>query len=136
MNSRGKHSLLALATGLLVSLSSCSHLQAPMKPTASEGKTKVVEMAASSFEFDPNNIEASQGDLLVILVINRSSISHNLTVKDPQGRVIQSVELPEKQTVRVQVALALAGTYELYCDKPLHPALGMKGQIQVRANST
>jgi len=127
--------VLALAAGLLFTLSSCSHLQTPVKPTASEGKTKVVEMAASSFEFDPNNIEANQGDLLVILVMNRSSISHNLTVKDPQGRVIQSVELPEKQTVRVQVALALAGTYEFYCDKPLHPALGMKGQILVRPNS-
>ena len=138
MNSFGKGSLLVLVlvTGLLFALSSCSHLQAPVKPKASEGKTKVVEMAASSFGFDPNNIEASQGDLLVILVINRSSISHNLTIKDPQGRVIQSVELPEKQTVRVELGLALAGTYDFYCDKPLHPALGMKGQIQVRANST
>jgi len=136
MNSLGKHSLLALATGLLVSLSSCSHLQAPMKPTASEGKTKVVEMAASSFGFDPNNIEASQGDLLVILVTNRSSISHNLTITDPQGRMIQSVELPGKQTARVELGLALAGTYDFYCDKPLHSTLGMKGQIQVRGNST
>ena len=136
MNSFGKRPLLVLAlvTGVLFALSSCSHLQAPVKPTASEGKTKVVEMTASSFGFDPNNIEATQGDLLVILVTNRSSISHNLTVKDPQGRVMQSVELAEKQTVRVELALALAGTYDFYCDKPLHPALGMKGQIQVRAN--
>jgi plastocyanin len=137
MNSLDKRRLLALAlaAGLVFALSSCSHLHAPVKPMASEGKTKVVEMAASSFEFDPNNIEASQGDLLVIMVMNHSSISHNLTVKDPQGRVIQSVGLPEKQTVRIELALTLAGTYEFYCDKPLHPALGMKGQILVRANS-
>jgi plastocyanin len=134
MYSFGKYLLLALAIGLLFSLPSCAHLQAPVTPTASEGKTKVVEMEASSFEFDPNNIEANQGDLLVILVTNRSSFSHNLTIKDPQGRVIQSVELPGKQTVRVELHLALAGTHDFYCDKPLHAALGMKGQIRVRAD--
>jgi plastocyanin len=136
MHSFGNHPLLALAVGILFSLSACSHLQAPVTPTASEGKAKVVEMEASGFRFDPNNIEADQGDLLVILVTNRSSVAHNLTVKDPQGRVIQSVELPGKQTVRVEIALAQAGTYDFYCNKPLHAALGMKGQIQVRANST
>ena len=136
MYSLGKHLLLALATGLLFSLSTCSHLQAPVTPTSSEGKTKVVEMAASSFAFDPNNIEASQGDLLVILVTNRSSISHNLTITDPQGRMIQSVELPGNQTARVELSLALAGTYDFYCNKPLHSTLGMRGQIRVRGDST
>jgi plastocyanin len=132
----GKYPLLALAMGLLFSLSSCSHVQTPVTPTASEGKTKIVEMDASSFGFDPNNIEANQGDVLVILVTNRSSMSHNLTIKDPQGRVIQSVELPGNQTARVELGLALAGTYDFYCDKPLHAVLGMKGQIRVRADST
>jgi len=132
----GKQPLLVLATGVLFSLWSCSHLQAPVTPTASEGKTKIVEMAASSFEFDPNNIEATQGDLLVIVVTNRSSLSHNLTITDPQGRVIQSVDLPAQQTARVELSLALAGTYDFYCNKPLHSTLGMKGQIRVRGNAT
>jgi plastocyanin len=131
MNSFHKHLSAVMAIGILFITASCSRVQAPIKPTVAEGDKQVVEMKASSFSFDPNNIEAKQGDTLLIKIRNVSSTAHNLTLKDPKGRIIQSADLPPNETVTMAVELPVAGTYEFYCDKPLHPTLGMKGKIQV-----
>ncbi len=131
MNSLHKYLLAVVAMGILFTTASCSHVQAPVKPTVAEGGKQVVGMQASSFSFDPNNIEAKQGDTLLIKIRNVSSIAHNLTIKDPKGQIIQTVDLPANETVTMVVGLFMAGTYEFYCDKPLHPTLGMKGEIQV-----
>jgi uncharacterized cupredoxin-like copper-binding protein len=132
MNSLHKHLLAVAAVGILFTTASCSHLQAPVKPPVAEGGKQVIEMKASSFSFDPNNIEARQGDTLLIKIRNVSSMTHNLTIKDPKGQIIQSADLPPNETVTMAVELPMAGTYEFYCNKPLHPTFGMKGEIQVR----
>ena len=70
-----------------------------------------------------------RGDTLVFEIANTSSTTHNFTIKDPGGRIIESVDLPGKKSVSVEIPLPEAGTYEFYCDKPFHPAMGMKGRV-------
>jgi uncharacterized cupredoxin-like copper-binding protein len=135
MKSLHRHLLAMAAIGILLTTPGCSHVQAPVKPTVAEGGKQVVEMKASSFSFDPNNIEAKQGETLTIKVRNVSSSAHNLTIKDPKGKIVQSVDLPPNETVTMAVELPEAGTYEFYCNKPLHTTLGMKGEIQVRSGA-
>ena len=92
---------------------------------------KVIEVKASSFRFDPNVIQAHQGDRLVLLIHNTAGIAHNFTLKDPAGKVLFSKDLPASETVRLEVSLSQAGDYPFYCDKPLHEAFGMKGRLVV-----
>jgi uncharacterized cupredoxin-like copper-binding protein len=132
MNSLHKHLLAVVVIGILFTTGSCARLQAPVKPTAAEGGKQVVDMKASNFSFDPNNIEAKPGETLLFKITNLSSIAHNLTIKDPKGQIMQTADLPPNETVTMAVALPEAGTYQFYCNKPLHATLGMKGEIQVR----
>jgi plastocyanin len=86
---------------------------------------------SSDFSFEPNNIKAYKGNVIVFKVENVSGSAHNFTVKDPQGNIVQSVKLPSKETIQVKISLSETGTYEFYCDKPFHSGFGMKGQMVV-----
>lgn len=110
-------------------ISACGGLQKQVTVSPEEGR-KVIAIEASSFKFVPNNIKATQGDEILIKVTNISDSTHNFTLNNPQGLTIKSVDLPAGQTVEISTALSEAGQYEFYCDKPLHPSLGMKGQIE------
>jgi len=107
---------------------------ASQQPLVTLGPAKgevVLGMKASDFKFEPNNIKAFKGDVIVFRVENTSGARHNFTVKDPQGRALQSVALPQKEAVEIRVALTETGAYEFYCDKPFHSGFGMKGRIEV-----
>ena len=90
-----------------------------------------VHIKASSFEYRPNNIKVPELGPLTLVVENISGIEHNITVTNPEGQVLKSVNLPPKKTTSVSIVLPAYGTYDFYCDKPFHAILGMKGQIQV-----
>jgi len=47
---------------------------------------KTIEIKASSFNFEPNNIRASQGDTIILNVTNISGNKHNFTIKDPNRK--------------------------------------------------
>ena len=111
----------------------CAARGEPAKLTAAPGK-KTVLMTASNFKFDPSVIEALKGDTLVFEITNASSTVHNFTIKDPGGRIIRSVDLPGNEQVSVEIALDEEGAYEFYCDKPFHPAMGMKGHVKALPN--
>ena len=68
-------------------------------------------------------------------ITNISSDSHNFTVKDPAGQVIQNVDLPANETINIELRLKQPGTYEFYCDRPFHKAMGRKGQFDVIAGT-
>jgi len=91
-----------------------------------------VPVTASSFSFDPSQIVARAGTTVVLEVHNASGFDHNITVEDPEGRVLQSKDLIPGATVQVQVPLTREGVYPFYCNKPLHPTLGMRGRIEAR----
>ena len=56
---------------------------------------------------------------------------HNFTLTDPEGAVIEDVDIPRDKTIEIKVTFSRAGIYNFYCNKPFHSALGMKGQIEV-----
>jgi len=89
----------------------------------------VVNIKASSFEFNPGIIMAQQGDRLTLAIENISGSEHNITVKDPAGQVLVTKDLPAHETIRIEVPLSQAGEYLFYCDKPFHPTFGMKGRL-------
>jgi len=115
---------------LLCLLSACAGLQQQVTIEAVEGE-KVLGVKASSFKFEPNNIKALRGDVITLKVENISEAGHNFTIADPQGKTIQSVDLPPKKTIEFKVTLSENGTYNFYCDKLFHGLFGMKGQIEV-----
>lgn len=119
-----------LLAGLLVTVS-CAGMGAPVTAPSPEQGKRVIDMKANNFEFQPNNIKVPEPSALTLTVENISDEEHNLTIKNPEGQVLKSVDLPPKKTVSVTVDLPTSGKYEFYCDKPFHTTLGMKGQIQV-----
>jgi plastocyanin len=90
-----------------------------------------VSMTASSFKFEPSVIQVGQLGNLTIRVHNTAGSEHNITVKDPTGKIIASADLPAEKTVSLSVDLKAPGTYEFYCDKAMHALFGMKGEIRV-----
>ena len=90
-----------------------------------------VSMKAENYKFIPNHIQAKKGTDLQISVENVSGTTHNITVKDPRGNILASVDLPPKEIRIVKVKLTQSGTYPFNCDKFLHTTLGMKGEIEV-----
>ena len=129
MNGKSKW-LTAVFASALLAFAACASQQ----PLVTIGQAKgevVLAMKASDFIFEPNNIKAYRGDVIVLKIENISGAGHNFTIKDPQGNTVQNVGLPSKETVTVKVPLAEPGTYEFYCDKPFHSGFGMKGRIEV-----
>ena len=114
-------------------IGACAGPQTATKVSTVGDKTGTVEVTADNFHFEPSIIEVKSGDPLLLKITNVSSGSHNLTVKDPGGQVIQNVDLPANKTTNVELRFKQPGTYEFYCDKPFHKTMGMKGQFEVIA---
>jgi plastocyanin len=130
-NLRSTH-ILGYAVALLVLLSGCGGSKKTVNVAATPDSKVTVEMKARNFAFDPGRIVARKGDTLVLHVTNVAKEKHNLTVKDPSGKIIKDAELPSGQMVTVEVPLPTAGVYPFYCDIDFHAGLGMKGRIEVQ----
>ncbi len=122
--------LIVLWGGVLLLVAACAGQQPLVTIGPSKAET-VVAVKASNFKFEPNNIKAYKGGVIVFEVENISGSDHNFTVNDPKGNTVQSVNLPSKKTVKISVSLSETGTYEFYCDKPFHSGFGMKGRLVV-----
>ena len=116
---------------LAFGISACATLDLPVTARTGQGSERTIEMQAGSYGFEPNNIEALEGDRIEFTITNTADKAHNFTLVDPQGSPVQTVELPPNMPVPVTVILGLPGKYRFYCDKPFHALLGMKGQIIV-----
>jgi len=122
---------IVISVIVVLAVAACASVE--QKPMVLEPGEKTLVMKVESFKFEPNNIKAHRGDILTVKLENIGSVEHNLTIKTPQGAALVSVDIPAKGTVNVRVNLAETGIYQFYCDKPMHPTLGMKGQIEVTA---
>ena len=120
---------IMFATTVLFMLG-CASRQPQVGAEVVQGE-KTIEMKASSFNYEPNNIKASQGDTIVLNITNISSNKHNFTIKDPSGQVLQSVDLLPDKTEHIKITFSEKGTYTFYCNKPLHSTMGMTGSIVV-----
>jgi plastocyanin len=121
---------IAIFIIVILAVTACASVQEKMVLEPGE---KTLVMKVESFKFEPNNIKAHRGDILTVKLENMAGMEHNLTIKTPQGAALLSVDIPAKGTIDVRVNLAETGIYQFYCDKPMHPTLGMKGQIEVAA---
>lgn len=131
-NLRSRH-VLGSAAALLVLLAGCGGNQRVVNVAAAPAGQKVtVEMQARNYAFDPGRIVARVGDTLVLRILNVSQEKHDITVKDPSGKIIKSEDLPSGQTVTVEIALPTAGVYSFYCAIDFHAGLGMRGRIEVQ----
>lgn len=119
-----------LAVSILVLLlGGCAgQQQAAVQPTT-DGS---VVIKAGNFKFEPNTVVARRGDTVTFVVENTSGGSHNFSIKDPAGKVILSMDLPGASTQRAKVTFTEPGVYEIYCNKPFHPTMGMTGRIEVK----
>lgn len=115
---------------MVLLLQACAGLQ-PEVTVSPGGGEKVLEIRASSFKFEPNNIKAFTGDVILLNIENISGSSHNFTIKGPEGSVLQSVELPAGKITSVSITFSEKGIYDFYCDKSFHSSFGMKGRIEV-----
>jgi plastocyanin len=117
---------------LLMLLMGCGGPKQTIDVTAAPGQKASVDMKAGSFHFDPAVITARAGDTLVLNVTNVSGEKHNITVKDPAGKIIATKDMAGHQAVTMEIPLPTPGVYPFYCDIALHAALGMKGRIEVK----
>lgn len=124
------YTIFSLCAGIALLLSGCAGRQLQIAPVEKEGK-KIVEMRAESFRFEPDNIKVLQGDTIIFAVNNVSGSEHNFTIRNPQQEILKYMDIPALRTARFEVTFQEPGIYEFYCDKPLHAAFGMKGQVEV-----
>jgi plastocyanin len=104
---------------------------AGQKPVTIERGQKTIQMKASDFTFEPNLLKAQKGEVINIQVENVSGTTHNLTVKNPEGKLLADIDIPPKGTATAKVNFTESGTYPFYCNKTLHSTMGMKGRIEV-----
>ena len=107
-------------------LAACAGLQQQVTVGLEKGE-KELAMKANSFKFEPNNIKAYQGDVILLKVENVSGAAHNFTIEDPRENIIQRVDLPSNKTVEIKVILSEIGTYNFYCGKPFHKLFWHEG---------
>jgi len=88
-------------------------------------------MKADNFSFSPNSISIHGTGTVTLTIANASGTAHNITVDDPKGKVIDSMEIPPNATVTTQVSFPGPGDYPFTCSHPFHAGLGMKGHFIV-----
>jgi plastocyanin len=124
------NNLLSVFLGLVLLVSGCANKSKVVTAPLGAGE-KIIEMKASSFDFYPDIIRVRQGDQLILLINNAAGMEHNITIENPGGEVLFTQNIPEGEVVRVEMSLTEVGDYPFYCNKPLHPLLGMKGHLEV-----
>ncbi|OGW53052.1 MAG: hypothetical protein A2Y81_09235 [Nitrospirae bacterium RBG_13_43_8] len=84
-----------------------------------------------NYKFEPNNIFTYEGNTILFKIENVTISEHNFTLTDPEGAVIEDVDVPRDKTVEIKVTFSRTGIYNFYCNKPFHSTFGMNGQIEV-----
>jgi plastocyanin len=121
-----------LILALMIFAGGCAGRSGPtaVNPTASGNR--IISIDASNYKFKPNDIRAEKPGPFILQVHNTSSGSeHNLTLTDPHGKVVKSVDVRPGQTIISNIELPETGTYRFYCNKRFHSSLGMKGRIVI-----
>jgi len=99
-------------------------------PTAGSGPTGPVEATlevdASEFAFDPDELSASADSVTAIRVTNVGSIEHDLRIDEADLTIVTA----RSETAEGTFSLP-AGTYTFYCSIPGHREAGMEGALTV-----
>jgi plastocyanin len=104
--------------------------------TASGGLTtsaRKVSITAVEFKYTPNRITAKRSEALLITLMNRGTVPHNLRFVLPSGnKQLKNNVNPGSTGVLTLIAPAAAGSYDYYCPIDNHRALGMTGKLVVQ----
>jgi uncharacterized cupredoxin-like copper-binding protein len=90
------------------------------------GATKRVTITASEFKFKPARLTAKAGTTLVITLVNRGTVRHDLKLAGKKTRLLAP---GQRATLRVK---AKAGRYRFICTVPGHASQGMRGTLTVK----
>lgn len=85
-----------------------------------------VEMTATDFAFDPDEITAEAGEDLAI-VLTSEDLLHDFTIDELDAHVVAD----RGETAEGGVTADEPGTYEFYCSVPGHREAGMEGTLIV-----
>jgi plastocyanin len=85
-----------------------------------------IEVSATDFAFDPDEITAEAGEDLAI-VLTSEDILHDFTIDELDAHVAAD----RGETAEGGVTAAEAGTYTYYCSVPGHREAGMEGTLTV-----
>ena len=113
----------------LVGLSACAN-QPPAG--AAEGKIQV-EIVATEMRFSPNRIDARVGQPVLITIVNRGSVRHDLafpSIQMPSLRGVETLTMPGQST-SLTLTFDTPGTYTFLCTIEGHAASGMTGAVFV-----
>ena len=113
----------------LVGLSACAN-QPPAG--AAEGKIQV-EIVATEMRFSPNRIDARVGQPVLITIVNRGSVRHDLafpSIQMPSLRGVETLTMPGQST-SLTLTFDTPGTYTFVCTIEGHAASGMTGAVFV-----
>ncbi len=121
--------LFVVFSAALILFSGCGRMQ---KPVVLETQPhNVVDMKLSNYKFTPNFLQTYQGYTIVFRFHNGTNDTHNFTLKNPGGNVIQDVDVPPGKSAEVKVVFSTPGAYKFHCNKGLHSEMGMTGQVMV-----
>ena len=85
-----------------------------------------VEVTATDFAFDPDEITAESGEELAI-VLHSEDLLHDFTIDELDAHVAAD----RGETARGGLTAEEAGTYSYYCSVPGHREAGMEGTLTV-----
>jgi plastocyanin len=122
---------VVLVCGLVLAVSACGGLQKPVVLEAKNDYT--VNMKLMDYTFEPNNLQVYQGATLVLKLENMSLKNHNFTIEDPEGNLMQGMDVIAKKTLETKIHFARPGIYKFYSNKFMDKMRGMKGQIIIIA---
>jgi len=88
-----------------------------------------VPVSLSEFKIDPNMVNASVGDQLV--VTNKGSVAHNLTI---EGTSLASPLIDPGKSATLDTSSLKAGDYTISCNVAGHKAAGMSGMLMLAAS--
>lgn len=102
-----------------------------------------VEIALSSFKYEPSTIALEHGRPYVLRFVNKADGAHDFVAKRffaaasiaPAGRAAirdGAIDVGGGETVEVRLIAPAAGRYDVHCSHFLHSTLGMTGRIEVR----
>ena len=85
-----------------------------------------IEVTATDFAFDPDEITAEAGEDLAI-VLTSEDILHDFTIDELDAHVVAD----RGETAEGGVTADEPGTYDFYCSVPGHREAGMEGTLTV-----
>lgn len=95
------------------------------------GDRDPVEINMTEMRFSPNRIDGRVGEPMILMIVNRGSLRHDLAFPPQSMPGLQGVEtltMPGEST-RLTLTFESAGVYLFECTIPGHAASGMTGAV-------